>query len=127
MIREDYIIRLIKQLAAFLARIAGHRKRGEYTQALDEMNRAWTDILDVPRELVDATDPETLAALLREPAKMRLAGRLLAEEALVMTSKGDPLNASVLRARAVELFITARTLDPTDAADDDAILELSRP
>jgi hypothetical protein len=125
MIREDYIIRLIKQLADAIARIAGLRQRGDYVQAQHEVDHAWTDVLGVPRELVDATDPATLASLLREPDKMRVAAQLLAEEARVMTAKGDPLDASVLRARARELYLEARTRDPRDD-DDSALLELSR-
>jgi hypothetical protein len=125
MLREDYIIRLIKQLADAIARIAGLRQRGDYVRAQQEVDRAWAEVLDLPRELVDATDPATLASLLREPDKMRVAAQLLAEEARVMIARGDPLNASVLRARARELYVEARTRDPRDD-DDNAILELSR-
>jgi hypothetical protein len=124
-IHEDYIVRMIKQLAAFLARITRHRERGEYAKAMDEASDAWTHVLGVPRELVDATDPPTLIELLREPGKLRLAARLLAEEAHVMTERGDPLNASVLRARAIELVIAARALEPCPD-DDSVIMELSR-
>lgn len=125
MIREDYIIRLIKQLAGFVARIAGYRKRGDYERAMQEVGSAWSNITEVPRELVDATDSQTLASLLREPQKMRCAAQLLAEEARVMIARGDPLNASVLRARAFELYEIARAQDPQD--DDDAVMaELAR-
>lgn len=125
MIREDYLVRLIKQLADFLARIAGYRKRGDHAKAMTEVGRAWADVLDVPREIVDATDTATLASLLGTPDKMRVAAQLLAEEARVMTAQGDPLNASVLRARAVELYEIAREREPRDD-DDAAIVELVR-
>jgi hypothetical protein len=123
---EDYIIRLIKQLGAFLARIIRHRERGDHARAMTEIGDAWCHVLGVPRELVDATDPATLIELLREPDKLRLAARLLAEEAHVMTSRGDPLNAGILRARAIELMIAARDREPSPD-DDTIIMELSRP
>jgi hypothetical protein len=123
-IREDYIMRLIRQLIDAIARIAGFRKRGEYDRALQEVARAWDD-LGVPRELVLATDRETLLSLLREPAKQRIAAELLAEEAHVVQAKGDPLHAAALRRRAIELFASARDAEPT-ADDDGAIAELAR-
>lgn len=124
MIREDYLIRLIRQLADAIARIAGFRKRGEYVRAHQEVAKAW-DTLDVPRELVNATDADTLASLLREPGKLRAAAELLAEEAQLTQAQGDPLNAGALRMRAIELLARARVIEP-DAGDDVAIAELGR-
>jgi len=124
MIREDYLMRMIRQLVDALARIAGFRMRGEYDRAMAEVGRAWED-LGVPRELVTAADGPTLASLLREPDRLRVAAQLLAEEAHVMSARGDPLNAGVLRLRAVELFARARAQQPS-ADDDNSIAELGR-
>ena len=127
MIREDYIIRLIRQFAEFLARIAGHTKRREYDAALEEADRAWTNVLEVPRELVDRVDSPTLAA--QSAARARevpgSAARLLTEEASAYAGKRDPLHAGMCYRRAYELYLEARAIDPTDA-DDAAIFELSR-
>lgn len=125
MIREDYIIRLIRQLVEALARIAGFRKAGEYERAMQEVGRAW-DELGVPRELLLATDRDTAVSLVREPAKARVAAQLLAEEAHVMHAKGDPLNAALLRRRAIELVVHARDTEPGADDDDAAIAELAR-
>lgn len=75
------IMRLIAQLADFIARIAGHTKRRDYAAALAEADRAWNELLAVPRDLVDRVDGPTLAGLLREPSKMRVGAQLLIEEA----------------------------------------------
>lgn len=120
--QEDYVIRLIRQFVDAIARIAGFRKRGELERARVEIGRAWED-LGVPHDLVLATDGETLAELLREPAKQRVAAQLLGEEAHVVHAKGDPLHASALRMRAVELLACARASDP-DANDDALLTEL---
>jgi hypothetical protein len=123
-IRDDYLIRLIRQFVEALARIAGFRRRGEYERAQVEIGRVW-DELGVPRELIVTTDRETAAGLLREPDRMRTAAMLLAEEAHVMQAKGDPLHAAMLRRRAVELLIRARERDPS-GDDDVMIAELGR-
>ncbi|HEY1553410.1 MAG TPA: hypothetical protein VGF94_01190 [Kofleriaceae bacterium] len=123
--REDYLIRLIKQVAEFVGRIAGHTKRLEFAAAIDEANRAWTDLFDVPRELVDRLDGPTLASMLREPDKMRCAAELLAEEAKAYAGTRDPAHAALCYRRAFELYLEARALDPRDS-DDAAIFELSR-
>lgn len=125
MFRQDYLLRMIEQLADFLARMAGHNRKREFDKTIEEASRAWTELLDVPRELVDVLDTPTLAATLREPAKMRAAAQLLVEEARAIAGKGDPLGAGQRYRRAYELMLEARAIDPRDA-DDEALLELSR-
>ena len=125
MIREDYLMRLIRQLAEVLARAAGFNTRRKYDEAVDELQRAWEELLETPRNLLEVVDDATLAELLREPAKMRIAAQLLAEEARAIAGKGDPVNAAVLSKRAMRLYASASVLDPTED-DDAAILELSR-
>lgn len=126
MIREDYIIRLIKQLAAAIARIAGKRQAGEYEAALAEAGKAWDDLIgQPPRELVDMVDTHTLAGMLKEPARMRVAAQLLIEEGRSYAGKGDPVHATVCYRRAFELYLEARVLEPDD--EDHAVLaELAR-
>lgn len=125
MFRDDYLLRIIKQLVDAIARIAGYTNRGEYQQAIDEAGRAWTDVLGVPRELVEVMDSFELAKLLGDPEKIRTAARLLHEEARALAGKGDPLNAGLLNRRALELHLEARDRDPA-SADEAAILELTR-
>jgi hypothetical protein len=126
MIREDYIIRLIKQLVAALARIVAKRQAGEYEAALAEAGKVWDDLIgQPPRELVDMVDTHTLAGMLKEPARMRVAAQLLIEEGRSYAGKGDPVHAAVCYRRAFELYLEARVLEPAD--DDDAVLaELAR-
>ena len=124
MIREDYLMRLIRQLVDAIARITGYRKQGDYDRAMANVGLAWEE-LGIPRELVTATDAATLAELLRDPAKQRIVAELLAEEAHVMHAKGDPLNAGVLRLHAIQLFAAARAQDP-HAEDDATIAEFGR-
>jgi hypothetical protein len=123
--REDYILRLIQQVGDFLAAIAGHNRRGKHEQALAEADQVWGKLLDAPRELIDSVDTATLAAMLREPAKMRAAAQLCYEEGGAFAGKGDPLHAALRYRRAYELMLEARAVAPSPE-DDAAILELSR-
>ena len=125
MFREDYIIRLIKQLAHFLARIAGKRAAKDYEGAIRECGKAWDELIGHPRELVDVLDTPTLASMLREPEKMRAAAQLLVEEGRSLAGKGDPVNAAVCYRRAWELYLEARVREPSEA-DEIAIAELAR-
>lgn len=126
MLRDDYIIRLIKQLAAFVARIAGKRQAGDFEGALREAAKGWDDLINQPpRDLVDLVDTPTLAELLKEPARMRVAAQLLIEEGRAYTGKGDPVHAAVCYRRAFELMLEARVREPAD--DDEAVIsELAR-
>ena len=125
MFREDYIIRLIKQLAHFLARIVGKRAAKDYEGAIRECAKAWDERIGHPRELVDVLDTPTLASMLREPERMRAAAQLLVEEGRSLAGKGDPVNAAVSYRRAWELYLEAQVREPSDS-DDAAISELAR-
>jgi hypothetical protein len=118
-------MQVIEQLGDFVRKVAGLADKGKYEEALDMSSRAWSELLDVPRDVVDRVDGPTLAELLREPAKMRAAAKLLVEEARAYAGKGDPMHATLCYRRAYELMLEARAQEP--AADDDAtIFELSR-
>jgi hypothetical protein len=125
MFREDYVMRLIRQLGEFLARVAGHRKKGDYVAALTEAGRAYDRLLEVPREIADRVDTPTLAALLVSADKIRVAAKIFWEEGNLYKASGDPLSAFARHRRALELFLEARALDPQEE-DTSAILELSR-
>jgi len=128
MFREDYLLRLIQQLADFVAAVAGLNRKGEHDKALVAAEQAWGKLLDAPRELIDAVDTPTLAGMLREPAKLRAAAQLFYEEGRALAGKGDPLHAAIRYRRAMELILEARAIDPSASSveDDGAILELSR-
>jgi hypothetical protein len=123
--REDYVIRMIRQVAEFVAKIAGYTTRRQYESAIDEAGRAWDELLDVPRALVDRIDGPTLARLLKEPGRMRVAAELLVAEGKAYAGKQDPVHAMLCFRRALELYLEARALEPLDA-DDAAIFDLGR-
>lgn len=119
MFSEDYVIRMIQQLVAFVAHIAGLNQKGEHDKALAAADQAWGKLIDAPRELIDAVDTPTLAGMLREPAKIRAAAQLLHEEGRALAGKGDPLHAQIRYRRALELMLELRTIDTSKPLPQD--------
>ncbi|MBC7975267.1 MAG: hypothetical protein H7138_09795 [Myxococcales bacterium] len=125
MFRQDYLMRMIDQLALFVAHVTGLNNRAEHDKALAAADQAWSKLLDAPLALIHAMDTPTLAAMLREPDRIRAAATLLCEEGRALTGKGDPLHAALRYRRAMELVLEARAIAP--GSEDDAVLfELSR-
>jgi hypothetical protein len=120
MFENDYVMRIVKQVAEAIARMLNLSDDGDHDRALREADDAW-DLLGVPRELVAAVDTRTLAGLLRGPEGMRLAAELSLNEGKVLEAKRDPMNAFASYRRALELILEARARAPKD--DD---LELIR-
>lgn len=126
MLRDDYLIRLIKQLGAALARIAGRRKSRDFEGALDETGKAWDDLIgQPPRELVDVLDTRTLAEMLKDTSRMRVAAKLLVEEGRAYAGKGDPIHAGLAYRRAYELLLEVRAVAPDGAVDSTEERELA--
>jgi hypothetical protein len=123
-IRDDYLMRQIKQAAQALARLLGLRKAGEYDKAL-ELTEELYESLGIPRGLHDVVDSPTLASMLRSPDNMRLAAHLFVEEGHIFKAKGDPLAAFKCYRRAHELILEARAIEPIED-DENMLLELAR-
>jgi hypothetical protein len=112
MFQEDYILRMVQQLAAAIARIAGLNQREQHDQALAEAERAWGELLgDIPPELAASTDSHTLAGMLRQPARIRLAHEILREQARALAARGDTAGAARHARRALELLLEARAAE----------------
>ena len=120
MFRDDYILRMVHQLAAAIARIAGLNQRGEPDLALAEADRAWGELLgDIPTELAGSVDSRTLAGLLRQPARIRLAHELSREQARALAARGDAAGASRRARRALELLLEAHAAGAATPAEAD--------
>ena len=125
MFREDYVMRLIRQVAEFVRRMVKRSEDGDYDGALAEADRAYSDLLGMPPKLADRLDSATMASLLGTADRIRAGARLSWEEGHVYKARRDPLTAFKRYRRAHELYLEARAMDPRED-DDSAILELSR-
>jgi hypothetical protein len=112
MFQEDYILRMVQQLAAAIARIAGLNQREQHDEALADADRAWGELLgDIPPELAGSVDSRTLAGMLRQPARIRLASQILGEQARALAGQGDDAGAARRARRALELVLEARAAE----------------
>jgi hypothetical protein len=121
---DDYLMRMIRQVAEAIARIAGQRKAGDVEQALVATEQLY-DELGVSRELLDVVDSATLADVLGRGDKIRAVAWVCWEDGHLHRAKGDPEAALARFRRAHELMLEARARDP-QPDDDAAILEMSR-
>jgi hypothetical protein len=123
-IREDYLIRQIRQIAEAIARMLKLRTESKYDEALAVADSLYEE-LGIPRGLHDVVDTPTLASMLRYAETIRAAAHILVEEGHIYKAKGDPVMAAIKYKRAHELMLEARALEPAET-DDAALLELAR-
>jgi hypothetical protein len=123
-IREDFLLRQIKQFAEALARMLKLRTEGRYDEALAQADSLYEE-LGIPRGLHDVVDTPTLASMLRTADAIRMAAQLQVEEGHIYKAKGDPVMGFTKYKRAHELMLEARALEPI-ATDDAMLLELAR-
>ena len=101
MLQDDLIGRLILDLASLEDRVIGQCAKRDFEDALGDLETAWERLLDVPRELAERIDGDTLALLVgTEPAKLRGASQLLALEAKVLVYRGQTARAAACTARS---------------------------
>lgn len=114
MLREDFIERTIRQLAAAIARILGLRERGELAAAIAEADAALASVAGADPRFLDAVEPALVAARL-EPIRVAAVGRLLAARAALEADTGDAVRSKRTRARSVGYLREAETRGALDA------------
>jgi hypothetical protein len=110
-IRDDYILRLIRDATQAVARMFGLRTAGDFSAARTVLDSAYRGLLGPDADLMSRLDAKTGARLLIVPEKMALMSDFIHEEAeLQRASKtGDGLE---LDRRALEYALEAAALDP---------------
>jgi hypothetical protein len=99
--RQDYIERMIAQIAEAIGRALGLARSGQPIEAQSELDAAWSGALGLSRGDVQRLDDVTLRALLG--AKRTAAARLLDAEAELKELQGDLASPPQLRALATTL------------------------
>jgi hypothetical protein len=111
--QHDYVLRLIEQIAAVLARARKLREQGQYEAALADLERAAAELLGPTGALLGRVDAATAAQLLGDWRRLGAWGQLLAEEAEVRDAQGHDAAGAATRRRALEL--TLESLQRFDA------------
>lgn len=118
MIRQDYLLRIIQQVADAIARMLGATKREDYSEARAQAAEAY-GLLGIPSELVLRMDSHALAGLFAQADKLRLLSKLLWQEGELLRAQRDPVNGLDRQRRAIEVLLEAQSMDPhpDDASD----------
>ncbi|MGH7493745.1 MAG: hypothetical protein ACREOO_15310 [bacterium] len=107
MIERDYIMRMMQQLGAAVARLLKLKEQEEYEQALQEVEKAYGELLGLNPEIVPMFDAATLAPLLGHPDKMKVIATLFFEQAELHRLQRESEKAHGHYRRALEMFIEA--------------------
>jgi hypothetical protein len=105
---NDYIKRMLKQLAAFIASILKASAAKNPGEAAMLVREASSQVLGIEWDVLSSTDVPSAIMLLRgDPEKIRMYADLLEAEAQVLEQHGDPARAQLRRDRAVALLTRA--------------------
>ena len=124
MMRQDYILRIIREAVAAIARMLGATRRGDFVEAHRCAEAAYC-LLGVPPELAIRMDSASLAGLFRQPEKIRMLSQLSWQEGELFRATGDPVNGLDRQRRAIELLLEAHNLDP-EPDDSSKLQEMFR-
>jgi len=108
MIERDYLMRMIAQLSAVIARILFAKNAQNYAEAQQLAQNAYEQLLGLNGELVEQMDAATLAMLLGEKEKIKALATLLREEGEILHLQGNALNGNAKYEKALALFQEAR-------------------
>ncbi|HUI64694.1 MAG TPA: DUF6483 family protein [Bacteroidota bacterium] len=112
MIEQDYIMRIITTLAAFLARVLLLKQKKDFPRALLEIQTTGRTLLGIDRTMIRQLRPEEIARLLGvDPTlsapKCYVLGVLLSEESEIRRLQGEADEAAWLDTTALSLLIDA--------------------
>jgi hypothetical protein len=109
-IERDYVLRIIRQLALFIARLMKLKDEGDLESAQDLLLSAYGDMFGIDRRFVGYMRPDQLAGVLgRERAT--LFAELMAEEADLRAMRGDAQTAALVAQQALALLDAAKSGD----------------
>lgn len=120
---QDYILRMIRQLAQAIARIVGLRESGKPEQALQAVQETSDALLGPLAPMLPRLDAKSAAALIGNPEKLEAIVRLLSEEAAIHKAMGNlSLAQSTLNRAAALAKAGGVQLDPKKHLSSDPSL-----
>jgi hypothetical protein len=122
MIERDYLMRLMSQLAAVMAKILGAKNAQNYAEARFLAQNACEQLFGLNGELVEKMDAGTLALLLGEKEKIKALAALLREEGDILLLQGNPAGGGVKYEKALALYQEVGRASPEEGADCEAAI-----
>ena len=101
--REDYLLRMIRELGAVIARMLGQRQGGQLHEAMQTLDDAQGELLGPHAEVVPRVDSATAAHILADPRRIAAYARVLHERAALLRLQGDEAGAAPTAQRADDL------------------------
>lgn len=120
---RDFILRMIRQLALAIARIAGLRDSGKHEEALKLVRETQDALLGPLQSMLPRLDAASAVVMIGNSEKLEAHIRLLCEEASVHMAMGDKNKAQAILKRAIALGKAAGLeLDPKKHLSSDPSL-----
>jgi tetratricopeptide (TPR) repeat protein len=122
--QQDYLLRMIQDLNAFMSRVIRLRREARPEEALELLTEESTRVAGLPPSLVYALSDDDLISTLTargalEPERCFTIAELFREEGLVYNELDSADEASVRFAKATRLYTEALRLAPPDHPDID--------
>lgn len=105
--RDDWLLRLLQQMGAVIARMLGLKNGGQIQEALQTLDDAQGELLGPLAGVVTRVDPATAAHMLGEPRRIAAWARLLHERADLLRLTGDEAGAASAAGQARALAAEA--------------------
>lgn len=102
---QDYVIRMIAELGAFLRRVRDLIRLGRIGEALEEIQAGAQSFVGMDVRLFSLLDAPTLVAQLGSAEKASLVAALLTAQAEALELLDEPAQAQSARTRALELYL----------------------
>src|SRR3712207_103922 len=99
--RDDFLLRVIRQVMEVIARAVGLKREGLYDEALLEIDAASGELLGPAATAVPLVDPTTAAQMIGHPERILAYAHLLAERGDVQRLQGREGHAALDEARAL--------------------------
>lgn len=117
MFRDDWLLRVIRDVVDALARILKKKEEGKYEEALEDVRDALGKLLGPNAKLVGILDAATLAHMCPNAETVRALAELRREEADVLERQGDEAGSKKAARHALALYDIA--LDRAEGKMDD--------
>ncbi|MGZ3421553.1 MAG: hypothetical protein ACXWUG_10875 [Polyangiales bacterium] len=106
MLRDDFLMRMIRRLGDLIGRAMGLAKKGRHDEAEIAIVEIYKTEVGVPRDMLDRLDPKTVASTLGSEKSMIVAALLDAEAQLAKLA-GNEQRAVERLARANAIRVAA--------------------
>ena len=107
-LERDYVLRIARQMALFVARLLKLKEQGDLDAAQDLLLSAYADMFGIDRRFVGYMRPEQLVQALGSE-RAALFAELMAEEAELRAMRGDAQTAALVAQQALLLLDAARS------------------